>query len=387
MFLACKMILRKSYNAFTWFLWNQNRKSCILHKPANYFILITAGFFTPQSLLATKSFSATIWELTHYSKLSPEYLTSLSTKSVCSENTVFGDETARRQKQVCRWRPRLFLNEITAQMLGIKLWAASRAWLPSFSDLNCFRLQGQWGKGMTGGHTVLLLTKFNSGHHCPTSKLLGHPITGRTDRQGEHAICLAVSQDKEWGACPAVRQPWAQSYQPVVTVCLQAGLWRDCARSGWYSHRQKKLSGSQRCFWNPGMGRKVPTLWGKLIMHWKHLAWGLAKRSTHRQELFIQYLYIFVHQLLWKSIHRYQIQLRKMDCVFIFTEIQKTRPYINGLFKDSLSSYTDPYWLRGFVHWKERTPAQKSRCSLFMLHIHQPTAAQHSSVCLSALRP
>lgn len=57
-----------------------------------------SGFLPPQSLLATKSLSATIWELTHYSKLSPEYLTSLSTKSVCSENTVFGDETARRQK-------------------------------------------------------------------------------------------------------------------------------------------------------------------------------------------------------------------------------------------------------------------------------------------------
>lgn len=52
-----------------------------------------------------------------------------------------------------------------------------------------------------------------------------------------------------------------------------------------------------------------------------------------------------VHQLLWKSIHRYQIQLRKMACVFIFTEIQKTRLYVNGLFKDSLSTiwiFIDP---------------------------------------------
>lgn len=54
MFLVWKMILRKkkqsySYNAFTWLLWNQNRKSCILHKPANYFILITAVFYPPES--------------------------------------------------------------------------------------------------------------------------------------------------------------------------------------------------------------------------------------------------------------------------------------------------------------------------------------------------
>lgn len=35
-----------TYKGFTWLLWNQNRKSCILHKPANYFILITV-IFTP----------------------------------------------------------------------------------------------------------------------------------------------------------------------------------------------------------------------------------------------------------------------------------------------------------------------------------------------------
>lgn len=249
-----------SYNAFTWLLWNQNRKSCILHKPANYFILITVVFFTPQSLLATKSCSATICELTHYSKLSPEYLTSLSTKSVCSEDTVFGDETARRQKQVCRWRPRLFLNEITEQMSGIRLWAASGAWLRSLSGLTCFRLQEQWSKAMTGGHAVLLLTKFNSRHHCPTSKLLGPHQ--RSDSQGEHAICLAFNQGKEQDVCPAVRQPWAQSYQPMVTLRPRAGLRRDWAWSGWCSHRLKSLSVSQRFFWNPGVGRRPPTLWG-----------------------------------------------------------------------------------------------------------------------------
>lgn len=91
-----------TYHAFTWLLWNQNRKSCILHKPANYFILITV-IFTPWSLLTTKPCSVTIWELTHYSKLSPEHLAPLSTKCVRFENTVFGDETAHRQKQVCRW--------------------------------------------------------------------------------------------------------------------------------------------------------------------------------------------------------------------------------------------------------------------------------------------
>lgn len=154
----------------------------------------------------------------------------------------------------------LVFNKITAQMLGIKLWAASRAWLSSFSDLNCFRLQGQWGKRMRGGHTVLL-TKVSSRHHCPMSKLLGHTITGRTDSQGKHAICLAVSQDKEQGVCPAVRQPWAQSYQPTVTLRPRAGLWRDCTRSEWYGHWLKNLSVSQRFFWNPGMGRRTPTLW------------------------------------------------------------------------------------------------------------------------------
>jgi hypothetical protein len=37
-----------THNALIWLLRNQNRKTCVLHKPANYFILITA-VFTPES--------------------------------------------------------------------------------------------------------------------------------------------------------------------------------------------------------------------------------------------------------------------------------------------------------------------------------------------------
>lgn len=50
-----------SYNAFTWLLWNQNRKSCILHKPANYFILITAVFYPPESTSYQILLSNNMW--------------------------------------------------------------------------------------------------------------------------------------------------------------------------------------------------------------------------------------------------------------------------------------------------------------------------------------
>lgn len=85
-----------THNALIRLFQNQNRKICILHKPANYRILIIA-IFTPQSLLTTKSCSVTMWELTHYSKLSPEYLL-LLTKCICSESTVFSVEIAHKIK-------------------------------------------------------------------------------------------------------------------------------------------------------------------------------------------------------------------------------------------------------------------------------------------------
>lgn len=74
--LALKIYTEKyliyAMNALVWLFWNQSKeKPCILHKPANYCILITA-IFIPQSLLTIKSCSVTLWELTHYSKLSPE---------------------------------------------------------------------------------------------------------------------------------------------------------------------------------------------------------------------------------------------------------------------------------------------------------------------------
>lgn len=126
---------KKSYahNAFIWLLWNhQNRKSCILHKPANYFILITV-IFTPWSLLTNQSRSVTIWELTHYSKLSLECF-------FLYQVYLLWEHCIRWWNQVCGSWPCLFVNEFTAQMVVTKLWAASRAWLWCFSDLNCFAL-------------------------------------------------------------------------------------------------------------------------------------------------------------------------------------------------------------------------------------------------------
>lgn len=43
-----------TYSDLIWLLQNQNRTTCILYKPANYCILITA-IFTPQCLLTAKS--------------------------------------------------------------------------------------------------------------------------------------------------------------------------------------------------------------------------------------------------------------------------------------------------------------------------------------------
>lgn len=217
MFLAWKMILRKKKVLFIQCLYlaslESKQKILYFAQTCQLLHFNYSGFFTPQSLLATKSCSATICELTHYSKLSPEYLTSLSTKSVCSEDTVFGDETARRQKQVCRWRPRLFLNEITEQMSGIKLWAASGVWLRSFSGLTCFRLQEQWSKAMTGGHAVLLLTKFNSRHHCPTSKLLGPHQ--RSNTQPGRACNLSSFQSRQRTRCVPSSQTALSSVIPT----------------------------------------------------------------------------------------------------------------------------------------------------------------------------
>lgn len=37
-FLACNNVLEKKYHKYNspiWLLWNQNSKTCILHKPAN----------------------------------------------------------------------------------------------------------------------------------------------------------------------------------------------------------------------------------------------------------------------------------------------------------------------------------------------------------------
>lgn len=70
--MYCKKKKKKSYifNALIWLFQNHNRKTCILHKPANYYILMIT-IFSLRSLPSTEPFSITMWELTQ-SELSPD---------------------------------------------------------------------------------------------------------------------------------------------------------------------------------------------------------------------------------------------------------------------------------------------------------------------------